>query len=61
MPWALRFWLTRIDAGAGKHDAARQIWTSPEHRSLVRDHAAPTISKLAAYHDAVRAWHEAAG
>jgi hypothetical protein len=59
-PAGVRFWMRRMDAGARVNNIARQIWTSREHRSLVRHHAAPKIRPLAAFNHAVRAWSKAA-
>ena len=59
-PAGLRFWLGRLDVGARVGNIARQIWTSREHRSLVRQHAAPKIGLATAFNDAIRAWRRAA-
>ena len=59
-PEGLRFWIGRINVGARAANIADQIWTSKEHRSLVREHAAPKISLSAAYKDSIRAWKHAA-
>jgi hypothetical protein len=59
-PAGLRFWMGRMDAGARVNNIARQIWTSREHRSLVRHHPAPKIKPLAAFNNAIRAWNKAA-
>ncbi len=59
-PEGLRFWIGRINVGAQAGDIAHQIWISNEHRSLVREHAAPKISLSAAYKDSIRAWRKAA-
>jgi predicted outer membrane repeat protein len=59
-PAGLHFWMGRMEAGSRVNHIARQIWTSHEHRSLVRHHAAPKMSALAAFNQAVRAWGKAA-
>jgi hypothetical protein len=59
-PAGLRFWMRRMDSGARVNNVAHQIWTSREHRSLVRQNVAPKIRPLAVFNNAIRAWNTAA-
>jgi hypothetical protein len=54
-PAGLRYWVRRLAVGKPALDVARGIWTSPEHRSLVRSGVAPRIGFWHAFADALRA------
>jgi uncharacterized repeat protein (TIGR01451 family) len=55
LPRGLRYWYTRLAAGAPPVSVARAIWRSHEHRSLRHQHLAPPIRSRRALADALRA------
>jgi hypothetical protein len=53
-PAGLRYWVRRLAVGSSALNVARDIWTSPEHRGLLRSGVAPRSGFRLAFADALR-------